>query len=135
MEHKKTCTRCSSPRMKGYSMCYQCAQKKWVSWHKNNPGSRQERKWQQSHGLDFAGYGKLFDKQKGLCAICKRPERMKQREVPRKLAVDHCHSTQEIRGLLCFECNTRLGIIEHRTFAAAAALYLNKIKGKRGNKI
>jgi len=36
----------------------------------------------------------------GLCEICKKPS---------KLFVDHCHSTEQYRGLLCRACNLMLG--------------------------
>ena len=46
-------------------------------------------------------YDALLELQGGVCALClgKRPYR---------LAVDHCHRTLEVRGLLCKGCNNRL---------------------------
>src|ERR1035437_2658006 len=41
------------------------------------------------------------EKQKNLCAICKRPERMKGKS----LSKDHDHETGKPRELLCFHCN------------------------------
>lgn len=40
-------------------------------------------------------YQVLFEKQKGLCAICERPS------LSKRLAVDHDHATNEVRGLCC----------------------------------
>jgi len=55
-------------------------------------------------------YEEMFEKQKGLCEICNRPETRKgaSGDVSR-LAVDHCHRSLKIRGLLCHDCNTGLG--------------------------
>ena len=43
--------------------------------------------------------------QDGRCAICSN------RQARRNLAVDHCHSTNVVRGLLCDKCNLALGLI------------------------
>lgn len=48
----------------------------------------------------------LRDKQDGKCAICRK-------EGP--LYIDHCHTTNVVRGLLCPGCNTMLGVIETRS--------------------
>ena len=54
-------------------------------------------------------YEKLFEKQKGCCAICGRH----QSEFNYPLCVDHNHITGKVRGLLCKKCNINLGIIEN----------------------
>lgn len=53
-------------------------------------------------------YDKLFLNQSGCCAVCKRH----QEEFKRALAVDHCHITGKVRGLLCGGCNTCLGHVK-----------------------
>lgn len=45
----------------------------------------------------------LVAAQDGVCAICKKAP-------PRH--VDHCHSSNRVRGLLCFNCNQGLGRFE-----------------------
>lgn len=59
-------------------------------------------------------YQEILLKQKGLCAICFRPEKIKNKKTGqvRSLAIDHRHSDGKARGLLCFECNTALGKLE-----------------------
>lgn len=47
----------------------------------------------------------MLANQHGVCAICRNHERVANR----KLAVDHDHVTNEIRGLLCFSCNNGIG--------------------------
>lgn len=55
-------------------------------------------------------YNDLLFSQDGLCAICKNPESVGARNGGvRNLAVDHCHETGEVRGLLCHHCNVGLG--------------------------
>lgn len=47
----------------------------------------------------------LLDSQGGICAICKTDQ-------PGKLGwqLDHCHTTDIIRGVLCGNCNKMLGL-------------------------
>ncbi len=66
------------------------------------------------YGLSFEEYQTLHDLQKGLCAICEKPETSKQGEKTKWLSVDHCHDTGNIRGLLCSKCNSGLGYFDDR---------------------
>jgi hypothetical protein len=38
--------------------------------------------------------------------------------------VDHDHKSGVVRGLLCWVCNSRLGVIENRDWMAEAERYL-----------
>lgn len=51
----------------------------------------------------YQDYLKLSKKQGNVCAICKKPEKNK------RLATDHCHTKNKVRGLLCHNCNSLLG--------------------------
>jgi hypothetical protein len=56
-------------------------------------------------GLPDGAYEAMLEAQAGCCAICgKSAEDQK-----RRLSIDHCHVTGEVRGLLCTPCNTGLG--------------------------
>lgn len=55
-------------------------------------------------GITPEQYDELLAKQGGKCAICESPPSEK-----RMLAVDHCHDSGEVRGLLCWPCNVSLG--------------------------
>ena len=57
-------------------------------------------------------YNNLFVIQNGCCALCGKH----QKDLKKNLAVDHCHTTGKIRGLLCITCNTHLGIFEINKF-------------------
>lgn len=65
----------------------------------------------RKYRINFVEYEKLFENQNGLCAICNNPEEAKFRKTGniKVLAVDHCHTTGKIRGLLCSHCNLALG--------------------------
>lgn len=65
----------------------------------------------------------LFIRQDGACAICGQPES----ELNRKLALDHCHLTGQIRGLLCTRCNFFIGAAKDNLHILKAAMeYLEK---------
>jgi hypothetical protein len=53
-------------------------------------------------------YAKLFDFQEGNCACCGT----NQAELTRRLAVDHCHNSAEVRALLCDNCNPAIGFVK-----------------------
>lgn len=61
--------------------------------------------------LTIEQYNKLLNEQNNLCKICKQPETIKHRitKETTKLAIDHCHKTGKIRGLLCRKCNLLIG--------------------------
>jgi hypothetical protein len=56
-------------------------------------------------------YNKLLLKQNSLCAICNQ-----NCITGRKLAVDHNHKTEKVRGLLCFKCNRAIGLFNDEPF-------------------
>ena len=65
------------------------------------------RTWQRANPeaeFSFAEYQRLFIAQRGRCRICKQKEAK-----GRLLSLDHSHKTQEVRGLLCKNCNIGLG--------------------------
>lgn len=71
----------------------------------------------QKYGLTEEQYAVMLEECKGLCQICGSDS---------KLNVDHCHTTGEVRGLLCTACNTGLGKLgDTRESLLAALRYLD----------
>jgi hypothetical protein len=58
-------------------------------------------------GLSAEEYDRMLEDQNGVCAIC-----YMKCETGFNLAVDHNHDTGKIRGLLCKNCNTALGLLK-----------------------
>lgn len=65
-------------------------------------------------------YEVLFALQGGKCKICGTESGSNGRGD--KLAVDHCHATGHIRGLLCHKCNTALGLLQDNQANLQAAI-------------
>lgn len=60
-------------------------------------------------GVSQEDYMQMHAAQDGRCGICKK--RLRSRRC-KAFAVDHCHTTGRIRGLLCSNCNTALGLLK-----------------------
>lgn len=72
------------------------------------------RQWR--YGLSPEDFEAMHRRQGGRCAICASEG---------QLVVDHCHTTEAIRGLLCNKCNTALGLFrDDPANLIAAAAYL-----------
>lgn len=74
-----------------------------------NSNYRRELGFKRYYGISFEQYQRMHDAQNGLCAICEKPETSSQGGKVRELAVDHCHATGAVRGLLCMNCNSTIG--------------------------
>lgn len=83
--------------------------------------------------ISLDDYNKMASFQGGLCAICAEPEKAKHWKIktkPKALAVDHCHETGAIRGLLCHYCNAGLGHFRDDVLLMGRALeYLANSRG------
>ena len=96
--------------------------KAYRDWQKSNPEKHRERnrKWRlerpemtrnnrlkRDFGISLDEYNKKLKSQKNGCAICKQICTS-----GKNLAVDHCHTSGMIRGLLCGKCNLGLGLFK-----------------------
>lgn len=71
----------------------------------------------------------MLESQGGVCAICRLPETKLDYRTKKiqELAVDHCHTTNKPRGLLCNSCNRGIGWLgDDADRVTAAAEYLRR---------
>lgn len=67
--------------------------------------------WLKSrYGMTIEEYEERAKNQFNRCAICGRTA--EQVDPKKRLAIDHNHTTNEKRGLLCRHCNTGLGLFQ-----------------------
>jgi hypothetical protein len=82
---------------------------------------RNESALRRRYNLSVEHFEVLRKAQNGACAICGRPL-----ETRAETCVDHCHSTQEVRGLLCRSCNLGIGYLNDDPRLIAQALHYIK---------
>lgn len=81
------------------------------------------------YSLAIARYHELYKLQNGLCAICKMQETYADKNTGKidSLSIDHCHKSNNIRGLLCRACNSMIGCFKDNTETMQKAIaYLIK---------
>lgn len=121
----KLCTKCgvSHPATKqffgisdGYltSPCNPCRNLARRERRKANPEKYREldrhRQVARDYGLTPDEYESMLSESDNKCQICKcAPSPTKS------LAIDHCHSTGNVRGLLCDKCNRGIGMFNDDT--------------------
>jgi len=120
----KTCTKCgaiksitefykrggkTSPETR-HNHCKECTKSRVTAKYKEDPSLYREQHLQRSYGIGRDEYSNLLEEQNNQCAICKSLD-PKGKHNNNYFPVDHCHSTNKVRGLLCHNCNTSLGLV------------------------
>jgi Recombination endonuclease VII len=82
--------------------------KEWVQKNKSKRKKIVRRSALKQYGLTEEQYEQLLNKQNNCCAIW---DTLKI-EGRNNLHIDHDHETGTIRGLLCSNCNTALGLLK-----------------------
>lgn len=111
---------CNSTKDGLRPQCKKCCHEGYIRWKTKNP-EKARQKWRNGSKLYYSKSG-FYDKRKlkryglttekyeqfvleqdGKCKICFSNETV--------LCIDHCHKSGKIRGLLCSNCNTTLGLM------------------------
>lgn len=127
VEYHKHCRRPSGLD----SQCKECRN----SYHRENMRARrlETPEWNRTarktrldkkYGMTIDDYDKMFKDQGGICLICRSPPSRK------RLAIDHCHKTNKVRGLLCSNCNMGLGLLKD-----SPRIMINAIRYLRKNQV
>lgn len=94
--------------------------RRWYTANKHKAVQAMRRQnLKDRYGLTLDEYDRMYDSQEGKCAICKRVGGTSRME---RLHVDHSHETGQIRGLLCFRCNTGIGMLGDTVDALSRAV-------------
>ena len=84
-----------------------------------NPITVRKYELKKKYGLTIEDVDIMLKLQDNKCLLC---------GVEKKLQIDHCHDTGRVRGMLCIQCNVRLGWFENR-----AEKILEYIRWKNNN--
>lgn len=89
------------------------SQKRWLEADRNSHpdkwvGVYRKHGWKKRYGITPEWYRDKLEEQGGTCAFC--PATITS--CGRLLGIDHCHTTEQIRGLLCDRCNNCLERLE-----------------------
>ena len=141
------CPPCSKERRK------ESNRERQARWRKANPekwkavqdranakrlADPEHREWKRrneirrNYGIEPYEYDRMLAEHAGRCAICRQPPRGKANGGardghPASLHVDHCHDTDAVRGLLCSNCNTMIGLAGDDPVVLQAAIdYLSR---------
>ena len=101
----------------------------WLKYRHSEKWVRTRRRahWKRKYGITPEQYDQMLQDHGGVCAICKRPETAGRNGRIKLLSVDHNHTTKELRGLLCDQCNKALGCVQDSVERLQSAIdYLNQ---------
>jgi hypothetical protein len=108
----------------GNRICRQCNNFQAREYRRNNPNSQPAYYRKSKYGITDAEFNSLLKNQNNVCAICRQSE---SKSRYKHLSVDHNHETGKIRGLLCSNCNTGIGLLKESTEILSSAIeYLSK---------
>jgi len=114
----KTCPSCNQTKempqfWKGQSSCILCCKEaQRTRWQSRTPQKRLEQHLKYKYGITPSQFLEMWNNQVGRCAICESglPDLLVYENRRRGYAIDHDHNTGTVRGILCTECNSVLGL-------------------------
>ena len=83
--------------VKYQSKCKACQAEERRYYYKPHQDTRRKLK------ITDEEYATLMEKSQGGCEVCNTPLE--------RVCIDHCHTTGRVRGVLCHNCNTALGLV------------------------
>jgi len=135
IEEHKNWSASNKDKIKGYGKTYYAKNKEKRITYFNNykkcyPDKVKNTILKRTYGITVDQYNQMFTSQNGNCDICGK----NQAEFKRALGVDHNHTTDQVRGLLCIHCNFVLGFAKESAINLKAGVnYLHNIQDTEDN--
>lgn len=128
--HELRCKSCISIiRKEKYYEEIEKQRKKSREYRLKNPEKIRDTKLKQAYGVGVEYFNKKLAEQGGVCAGCCRDVKSVWcgREV--NMSLDHDHTANSPRGILCIKCNRALGLLEENVNTFRNLIeYLHKYK-------
>ena len=104
-------------------LCNGCRNEKARKWRSENKEKMTDANLRTKYGISLEDKREMLEDQGWGCAICLKGLPL----IGRDSCVDHCHETNEVRGILCKNCNNALGLFADNPDSLTRAA--NYIKG------
>lgn len=78
------------------------------NYRKNNPEKTRETHLKGTYGITSVDFNNMLKSQNNKCGVCDRD----MKDYGKFFCVDHNHTTNKIRGLVCDPCNYGMGFYE-----------------------
>jgi hypothetical protein len=93
------------------------------AWERSNPKKVKANRL-KTYGITLEEFEELLASQGGKCAICGMSDTIDPKMFP---IVDHCHTNNHVRGILCGKCNKGIGLFGNSpALLRRAAKYLER---------
>ena len=99
----ENCERAKDRSRRWYFENAESVREKKRKYRAENPVVMRGKDRERKYGLALPEFLEIQQKQKGICAICKKAAAS---------CVDHSHKTSKVRALLCRNCNSGLGLFK-----------------------
>lgn len=95
----------------------------------SHPGKQASLDRKKKYGVTEEDFSVMISAQQGKCKICGVAMKMHGRTSGDRCCVDHDHTTNKVRGLLCHKCNGLLGKCNDNPRVLMCAIdYLNGVE-------
>src|SRR5579859_7098514 len=111
----KTCSVCGKTKAldgKNFYRNSTCGARYQKRYKKENPDKYRDTKLKHLYGITKDDFDRMLIEQGNKCAICHVAENKLGNGLKQNLVVDHNHTTKQVRGLLCHNCNKNVGAVE-----------------------
>ena len=101
-------------------------------WNGNNKEYLAAQHREKKYGISPEDYDTMLKEQDNKCKICLVSFTTLK---PQNIHVDHCHTTKQVRGLLCNLCNMGLGTFKDYSLCYNSYSLMDRGENKKWNKL